>query len=64
MCSLGYWLEKQDEATREAFSRISAAKNIAVQKLYNDLIEAGIDLPCKLTTFRTHMRGYCTCQKS
>lgn len=63
-CSFGYWLDKQDVKTQEAFVKLAESKNISSQKLYNDLVAAGIELPCKLTTFKTHMGGYCVCQKN
>lgn len=63
-CSFGYWLDKQDDATKEGFKKIFDSKNISAQQLYTDLIDAGTELPCKLTTFRSHMKGYCLCQKN
>lgn len=63
LCSFGYWLETQDDKTKAAFAKIAEAKNISTQQLYNDLMESGADLPCKLTIFRSHMKGYCVCRK-
>lgn len=63
-CAFGTWLEKQDDDTRKGFETISQAKNLSIERLYHDLTSAGIDMPCKLTTFRNHMRGFCICQKN
>lgn len=62
MCGFGNWLHTQDEKIQQAFKEISENKSIKVQNIYNDLVNSGIDLPVKLTVFRSHLKGYCVCQ--
>lgn len=62
-CSIGEWIDNLDENTKEVFHKIEERKDVVIASLYDDLIESGVELPGKLTTFRSHMKGYCTCQK-
>lgn len=62
MCGFGNWLSTQENNIQEAFSAIAGNKNIKIQNIYNDLVNSGIDLPVKLTVFRSHLKGYCVCQ--
>ena len=38
-------------------------RNVDFKNLFNSLNDAGIKLPMGLTAFRSHFKGYCTCQK-
>lgn len=62
-CSIGEWVDSLDENTKKVFHQIEERKDIVIVSLYKDLIASGVELPGKLTTFRSHMKGYCVCQK-
>jgi hypothetical protein len=61
-CVVARWIEDLPAEEREAFAAVKE-KNAAIKiaSLYSDLNEES-KLPFKLTAFRSHMRGYCTCQ--
>lgn len=61
-CLVGEWIEELDEETKTMFEELKDRKNIVVAALYGDLVNSGVKLPGKLTTFRSHMRGYCSCR--
>jgi hypothetical protein len=63
VCSMGAWINTLDDKSKEMFTKIIESKNINISKLYSDLIQSGIELPVRLTAFRSHLKGYCTCQK-
>jgi len=61
-CTVSTWIDELPQEECEAFYalKLNNAK-INIASLYKDLnLEA--ELPFKLTAFRSHMRGYCTCQ--
>ena len=63
LCSMGQWVTTLDDKTKEAFEAIKQNnKSIVLAELYKDLIKE-TELPFKLTIFRSHLRGYCSCQK-
>jgi hypothetical protein len=63
-CVVSVWISGLKEEEQSAFNLLitnRAKINIAV--LYKDLaLQEG--LPFKVTVFRSHMKGYCTCQKN
>jgi hypothetical protein len=61
-CLIGQWIDDLDDESKSVFEELKTRKNIVVAALYGDLIKSGVDLPGKLTTFRSHMRGYCSCR--
>ena len=61
-CLVGEWIDELDEETKTMFEESRDRKNIVVAALYSDLSSSGVKLPGKLTTFRSHMRGYCSCR--
>jgi hypothetical protein len=61
-CLVGEWIEELDEETKTMFEELKDRKNIVVAALNGDLVNSGVKLPGKLTTFRSHMRGYCSCR--
>lgn len=60
-CVVFKWIEDLPKKEQEAFDALKSSKNTVVADLYRDLSEQ-LDLPFKLTAFRSHMKGYCTCQ--
>jgi hypothetical protein len=62
-CVVNGWLSGLTKEEREAFEKIKEqSTSINVVILYKDLSE-NAELPFKLTAFRSHLRGYCTCPK-
>jgi len=65
-CSVAKWIETLDEEDKNAFLQLKAelSKNnryINVASLFQSL-SSKTNVPFKLTAFRSHMQGYCTCQ--
>jgi hypothetical protein len=60
-CTVNKWIEDLQQEERDAFASVKANNaKIRLAGLYKDL-NAESELPFKLTAFRSHMRGYCTC---
>jgi hypothetical protein len=63
-CVVNTWIKSLKSDEQEAFSLLQKNnEKLQCAILYKDL-SFEIDLPFKLTAFRSHMRGYCTCQKN
>jgi len=61
-CVVAQWVETLSEDEQKAFALIKENNNkVKNAHLFTDLSKE-IDLPFKLTAFRSHMRGYCTCR--
>ena len=61
-CVVDTWIKSLKEDEQEAFNLLKQNKEkIQAAILYKDLLSE-MDLPFKLTAFRSHMRGYCTCR--
>jgi hypothetical protein len=64
ICVVGTWIKSLKEDEQEAFNLLQKNKEkLQAAILYKDLLSE-MDLPFKLTAFRSHMRGYCTCQRN
>lgn len=62
-CVVGDWGNSLSNEEKAAFNKICKnGKEINAANLFNDL-SSRTQLPFKLTAFRSHLRGYCTCQK-
>lgn len=62
-CSVAQWIKTLSKEEQAAFAKIREnSKSVNTTTLYQDLATQ-IELPFKLTAFRSHIRGYCTCQK-
>ena len=63
-CVVDTWIKSLKEDEQEAFNLLQKNKEkLQAAILYKDLLSE-MDLPFKLTAFRSHMRGYCTCQRN
>lgn len=63
-CGAALWIETLSEEEQETFKLIQEkSKNIKLAVLWKEL-SAGGYLPLGLTAFRSHLRGYCLCQKN
>jgi len=64
-CKTQKWvntLAKEDQTKLNNLVNIDT-KGVDFKNLFNSLNDAGIKLPMGLTAFRSHFKGYCTCQK-
>ena len=62
-CVVSDWVDGLEKAEQQAFTKIMEnSKTIHMASLFTDLNKQ-TPLPFKLTAFRSHLRGYCTCQK-
>jgi hypothetical protein len=59
-CSMGKWLDTQEEEIQALFEQISRKPTINSMALYKSLETV---LPFKLTTFKLHIKGNCPCPK-
>lgn len=61
-CVVSQWLITLSIEEQNAFTKIMEnSKKIIIADLYKDL-HTETELPFKLTAFRSHMRGYCSCR--
>lgn len=60
-CLVGKWVLSKDTAFQELFRKIENHPNLNLAELYKDM-SAEESLPFKLTLFRAHMRGDCSCK--
>ena len=59
-CAVGAWVAMQGDEEQKLIEAIKSRKDINLMKLYQDL-GAETPLPFKITLFRMHMRGTCSC---
>ena len=62
-CVVSSWITSLSESEQDALHKLQQLKSLVIADLYRDLQTTG-DLPFKLTAFRSHMRGYCTCPRN
>jgi len=60
-CSVGKWINTLEPEEQDAFNGLINSDELNATSLFLAL-EKQIKLPFKITTFRSHMRGYCSCQ--
>jgi hypothetical protein len=62
-CVVAKWINGLKPEEQQAFDNIKKNnQEIHIAALFKDLYSQS-HLPFKLTAFRSHLRGYCTCQK-
>ena len=61
ICVVGQWVIELHEEEQAAFIALRNNSKVVAASLYKDLNDE-TELPFKLTAFRSHLRGYCTCQ--
>jgi len=59
-CSMGKWLDTQEEDIQALFEQIMLKPTINSMALYRSLETV---LPFKSTTFKLHIKGNCPCPK-
>lgn len=67
-CSVKKWLNTLSTEDQQNYliieQRYRTGANITVSAIYAALLAELETLPFKLTSFRTHMNGACTCQRN
>lgn len=65
VCKMSKWLNTLSKEDREKFESLKNENSrVDIKNLYEALIAAGHNIPAKLTAFRSHFKGYCTCNKN
>jgi hypothetical protein len=61
-CIVAKWISALGKDEQKLFQQIKEnSSTVSIANLYKDLmLDTG--LPFKLTAFRSHLRGYCTCR--
>ena len=63
-CVVATWINDLENEEQQAFALLKQNRErIVFADLYKELSN-NQTLPFKITAFRSHMKGYCTCQKS
>jgi hypothetical protein len=63
-CVVRVWVESLSEEEQSVMQELKTrTETVVLAQLYKDL-EKETKLPFKMTVFRGHMRGYCSCQKN
>jgi hypothetical protein len=62
-CMVADWLLTLNDEEAQEFIECMKVPNLSALGLYNALVKQGIDLPFRATTFRSHVKGYCICQR-
>jgi hypothetical protein len=67
-CVVKKWLNELTSEDQSEYavleSKYRAGAKIDISKVYNKLLDGTAYLPFKLTSFRTHIKGVCTCQRN
>ena len=61
ICVVSQWISELPQEEQDAFIELRNNNKVVVASLYKDLNKE-TELPFKLTAFRSHLRGYCTCR--
>jgi hypothetical protein len=61
-CITAQWISTLSKDEQQLFKQIKEnSTSVSVAHLFHDL-NKDVELPFKLTAFRSHLRGYCTCR--
>jgi len=62
-CVVEVWIGHLPEEEQAAFARLKEHSGlVSISQVFQEL-DKEVKLPFKLTAFRSHLRGYCSCQK-
>ena len=61
-CAMNVWITSQGTEVQELFEKLCGNKSLNLSALYTDL-NSRSPLPFKISLFRMHMRGTCSCKK-
>jgi hypothetical protein len=63
-CVVATWINELEDEEQQAFALLKQnQERIVFADLYKELSN-NQTMPFKITAFRSHMKGYCSCQKS
>lgn len=63
-CKAQRWLTTLPKDEQAKFESLKTEnRRVDIKNLYEALTNAGINIPVKLTAFRSHFKEYCTCKK-
>lgn len=62
-CVVSNWINDLPTEEQELMNTLKETKSVVVAALYKDLRSTD-NIPFKLTAFRSHMRGYCSCPRN
>jgi hypothetical protein len=63
-CKAQRWIATLVKEDQDKFNSLKDEnRKVDIKNLYDALVNAGVNIPVKLTAFRSHFKGYCTCQK-
>jgi hypothetical protein len=60
-CMFGKWLVEQEDEIQDLFNQLMKKEKKNISAIWSDLNSTGV--PFKASTFKTHMRGDCSCPK-
>lgn len=61
-CVVEQWISTLSKDEQALFKQLKEnSSSVKIVQLFKD-IQNDTDLPFKLTAFRSHLRGYCTCR--
>jgi len=60
-CVVGQWVEQQSKEDQELLLQVFASPRLVMSTLHTKLTDAGITFG--VTSFKSHIRGSCTCPK-
>ncbi|CAB4174696.1 hypothetical protein UFOVP965_69 [uncultured Caudovirales phage] len=61
-CIVAKWVNVLPEEEQQALEKLRTSYSTVYTDLYRDLSNSVV-LPFRITAFRSHMKGYCACQK-
>jgi acyl CoA:acetate/3-ketoacid CoA transferase alpha subunit len=62
-CCIASWISSLPKEEAQKFESLKTENTrVPIKNLYEALVAAGVELPGKLTAFRSHFKGYCTCK--
>lgn len=61
-CAAGNWVTTLPDEEQTLLKKLSEKKGLNLTKFFAELSKES-NLPFKLTTFKSHMRGACACPK-
>lgn len=63
-CKVQRWLNTLPKEDQDKFNSLkNENRKVDIKNLYEALVKAGVNIPAKLTAFRSHFKEYCTCQQ-
>jgi hypothetical protein len=61
LCACGTWISQKSEEDQKLFNKVMVESKLPMSDLFAKLSPLG--LPFGITTFKSHIKGTCTCPK-